>query len=114
MGLQPIPTAWRKAVCDALRYGTKKANFTHFGGQRWQNEFPAAFRCELDEAFIRALSDSGAMGCLVQMAHPPGETWEFYFPFHGHKLYGKIMLRTNGHVLIFSAHRPGKAKLRYE
>lgn len=115
MGLQPIPPAWRQAVCTALKHGSRRANFTETGGQRWQNEFPDAFRYALDDALIRTLSDPKLHGCLVHMSFPPGETWEFYFIFRGQKLYGKLLLHPDRQrVVIFSAHRPENPKLRCE
>ena len=115
MGLQPIPAAWRHAVCSALKHGTKRASFTESGGQRWQDQFPDAFRYHLDDALIRALSDPQLQGCPVQMSSPPGETWEFFFQFRHQKLYGKILLTPRGQsAVIFSAHRPDQPKLRCE
>ena len=115
MGLKPIPTAWCRAVCAALRQGSRSARYTESGRQRWELEFPAAFRSDLDESLVRALSAPNLVGCPVQMDDPPGETWEFYFQFQSEKLYGKILLkRDRKQVVVFSAHRPGKSKLRCE
>lgn len=116
MGLNPIPAAWRQTVCAALKRGSNGARFTPTGGQRWQNEFPDAFRYELDDAFVRFLSAPQVLGCSVQMAHPAGETWEFFFPFRGEKLYGKLLLKKSDgkSVIIFSAHRPERPKLDCE
>ncbi|ACB73819.1 hypothetical protein [Opitutus terrae] len=114
MGLQPIPTAWRQKVCAALRQGSRAARFTAEGGQRWQNEFPDAFRYELDEALLQFLFAPSAHGCPVTMDHPPGETWEFFFRFRDEKLYGKLLLKKSDgkSVIIFSAHRPDRPRLR--
>ncbi len=115
MGLQPIPTSWCKAVCAALKQGSQTARFTEEGGQLWQSEFPDAFRYELDEAFIRALSSPTVVGCPVSMDRPPGDTWEFFFQFRNKILYGKILLKTDQkQAIVFSAHRPKKSKLRCE
>jgi len=115
MALQPIPTAWKNAVCEALKQGKERARFTGAGEQRLQFEFPNAFPADVRGAFIRALSDPGIEGCPVQMDSPPGETWEFFFQFEGEKLYGKILLRTDRRrVRIFSAHRPTKTRLHCE
>jgi hypothetical protein len=115
MALQPIPKEWCNCVLAALRRGTSAAHFTKDAGQKWQNEFPSAFRYELDAALVRAFNEAAMVGCPVEMDYPPGTTWEFYFHFQGEKLYGKILLRTDKKsVLILSAHRPRKAKLRCE
>ena len=68
------------------------------------------------DAFIRFLSAPQALGCPVQMADPAGETWEFFFPFRDEKLYGKLLLKKSDgkSVIIFSAHRPDRPKLRCE
>lgn len=64
---------------------------------------------------MQALALSTATGCPVQMDHPPGVTWDFYFTFQKQKLYGKILLRTDAkRVVIFSTHHPDKPKLRCE
>ena len=116
MGLKPIPAAWRHTVCAALKRGNNGARFTEDGRQRWENQFPDAFPYEVVDAFIRFLSASQALGCPVQMDHPAGETWEFFFPFHDEKLYGKLLLKKSDgkSVIIFSAHRPDRPKLRCE
>lgn len=116
MGLKPIPAVWRQTVCAALKCGSNGARFTTTGGQRWQNEFPAAFRYELEAAFIRFLSAPQALGCPVRMDHPPGETWEFFFSFRDEKLYGKLLLKKSDgkSVIIFSAHRPSRPTLHCE
>jgi hypothetical protein len=113
MGLQPIPPAWRSAVCSAIRRGPFLARLTHDCHKRWQRDFPNSWRYDLDEAFLKALSASTVSGCPVPMDKPPGETWEFFFELQGNKAYGKILLR-NDHksVVIFSAHRPNKKGLR--
>lgn len=116
MGLKPIPAAWRQNVCAALKRGSSGARFTEDGRQRWENQFPDAFRYEVDEALILFLSAPIVLGCPVSMDRPPGETWEFFFPFRGEKLYGKILLKKSDgkSVIIFSAHRPDRPKLRCE
>ncbi len=116
MGLKPIPAAWRQSVCAALRRGSNGARFTEDGRQRWENQFPDAFPYEVVDAFIRFLSAPQALGCPVQMDHPAGETWEFFFPFRDEKLYGKLLLKKSDgkSVIIFSAHRPDRPKLRCE
>jgi len=111
MALQPIPPQWCKTVRSAL----PQARFTNDCHRRWQREFPGLFRYELEEAFRKALSSGCLHGCPVQMTDPPGETWEFYFELNGTKTYGKLLLRTDKkRVVIFSAHRPEKKKLRCE
>jgi hypothetical protein len=115
MGLQPIPPAWRSAVCTAIRRGSFLARLTADCHKQWQRAFPNSWRYELDDALFKALSASEMFGCPVEMDTPPGETWEFFFDFQGTKTYGKVLLRTDRKgVVIFSAHRPERKKLRCE
>jgi hypothetical protein len=115
MALQSLPPKWCALVCAALRHGRQRAHFTETGGRRWQTEFPDAFRYELDDAFIRFLSGPAPLGCPVTLDYPPGETWDFYFPFRNQRLYGKLLLSIDHRtVLILSAHKPDKPKLRCE
>jgi hypothetical protein len=115
MGLQPIPPAWCSAVCAAIRRGPAHARFTNDGHRDWQRAFPSCWRYELEQAFIKVLSATIILGCPVTMDTPPGETWEFFFELQGEKAYGKILLRTDRqNVVIFSAHRPRRSKLRCE
>lgn len=61
---------------------------------------------------MAALRPCNLQGCPVQMKSPPGETWEFYFTFRRHRLYGKILLRPDRKgVVIFSGHPPLRPKL---
>jgi hypothetical protein len=106
----PIPEIWRTAVVAALK--SQRIHYTQDAWRDWQNDFPGAFKFELEQAFIQFLSLANCMGCHITMATPPGETWEFYFPYVKTKTYGKILLRNdNNSVVIFSGHRPKKLKL---
>jgi hypothetical protein len=106
----PIPEIWRTAVVAALK--SQRIQYTKDAFRDWQNDFPSAFKYELEQAFIQFLLLANCMGCHVTMATPPGQTWEFYFQYMKTKTYGKILLRDDGNrVVIFSAHRPMKAKL---
>jgi hypothetical protein len=119
----PIPEPWRKAVCavlatearnlidwtiDAAKDYDADATATKMRADdpdpAWQNEVYGPFR--------DALSNPSITGCPVTMASPPGETYEFYFKFKHEWYYGKILLRPDKkQIVIFSAHRPRKAKL---
>jgi hypothetical protein len=115
MGLQPIPPDWRSAVCSAIRRGPSLTRLTSDCHKKWQRDFPNSWRYDLDEAFLKALSAPVVFGCPVAMETPAGETWEFFFELQGNKAYGKILLRTERKgVVIFSAHRPERKKLRCE
>jgi hypothetical protein len=47
------------------------------------------------------------------MEKPPGDAYEFIFPFNGKDFYGKILLvKDLASVIVFSAHLPLKLKLR--
>jgi len=113
MGLQEIPPAWRAAVCAALR--RQRVQFTHDARKRWQRSFPGSWRYDLDQALLSTLSATQVAGCPVTMERPAGETWEFFFELQGRKAYGKLLLSTDRQtVVVFSAHRPEKTKLRCE
>ena len=102
MGLQPLPPAWCRAVCAAIRRGPSRARFTNDGHREWQRAFPSSWRFDLDQALLKALSAPTIFGCPVAMDTPPGETWEFFFELQGDKAYGKILLRTDHqNVVIF-------------
>ena len=54
-------------------------------------------------------------GASRSWTNHPAKRTEFYFPFKGQRLYGKILLRTDKQrIVIFSAHRPLKPKLNCE
>lgn len=116
MSLQSIPADWREAVVKVLRRGdSRQISFTKQGYQRWSVEFPCGERYQIEAAFRAALDRPDAVGCPVQMDYPSGTTWEFYFVFQKEKLYGKILLKpAMDRILILSAHRPIKSKLRCE
>ncbi|MBC8009802.1 MAG: hypothetical protein H7067_06875 [Burkholderiales bacterium] len=116
MSLQPIPPDWCKTVCELLRKGGPRlVTFEPKGRMRWEAEFPSGMMYELEKAFRDTLSQPGVAGCPVQMSFPTGDTWDFYFTYKGHKLYGKILLYpAKNKVLIFSAHHPDKPTLRCE
>jgi hypothetical protein len=111
MPLQTIPIEW----CQAVRSALPLARFTHDCHLRFQNDFPGGWRFDLEEALRKTLASFPLQGCPVRMAEPPGETWEFFFVLLGTRTYGKILLRSGSRsVVIFSAHRPRKSKLRCE
>lgn len=113
MSLQLIPMEWKGLVCVALRAG--RSNFTSLGRKKWEHSFPGVFKAELEDDLVAQLSKSNAMGCAVQMDHPPGTAWEFWFRHQDSRCYGKLLLEQGGQrVLILSAHHPREPKLRCE
>jgi hypothetical protein len=116
MSLQPIPEAWLRPVCALLRKGGPTlVRLEPKGRERWESEFPDGERYELEQAFFKTLETVGVTGCPVQMDFPTGDTWEFYFMFRKQRLYGKVLLYpAKDKVMVFSAHRPIKPKLRCE
>ncbi len=113
MSLQPIPLAWRQAVCRALRSG--RSSFTKLGRQKWEHSFPGVFKAELEDDLVSQLTKPDPLGCPVQLDHPPGTTWEFWFRHQGCRTYGKLLLEEGDQrVLILSAHHPLKLTLKCE
>jgi hypothetical protein len=113
MSQKPIPESWRMAVIKVLKSGRWGKTDDFYTA--WQNDFPKAYKFELEQAFIQALSSPSLTGCHVTMDRPPGETWEFYFLYDDTRTYGKILLRNDSSgVVVFSAHRPRKPKLSCE
>ncbi len=75
-----------------------------------QKEVPLNY--EVYQPFRDYLSAAHPTGCPIGMAEPPGETYEFLFPFKLRQFYGKLLLRTDRkHVVVFSAHIADYAKL---
>ncbi len=108
MALIPIPEPWRKDVCAILETGEKKLiRWTRDSENDFQTSFIDAWPYELYEAFRSYLGGASPMGCEKHMDHPPGSTYDFFFPFKGKKTYGKILLGLNRQfIVIFSAHLP--------
>lgn len=114
MPLQVIPEDWRKVVCALLRRGD--ANRTIRWTQGAEEQFLATpsvfFNYEAYDALIEFLSQPVCMGCRVEMARPPGETYEFLMPFRGAPFYGKLLLSPDRKsVVVFSCHLKRKQKL---
>jgi len=122
-----IPQQWRTTVCAILKTEAtdRLVEWTFDAEQRYEADATATklragdtdpvWRNEVYRPFTDFLSSPHPTGCLVTMQSPPGETYEFYFPFLGKQFYGKILLRTDcKRIVIFSAHRPLKAKLSCE
>jgi hypothetical protein len=117
MALQEIPEPWRKAVCAALKTEDtgRVIQWTGDGETRFLATPNADWNYEVYQPIIDFLSSKAPQGCLVAMSTPAGETYEFLFTFKGMQLYGKILLRNDGkRIVLFSAHRPLKAKLSCE
>lgn len=116
MSAQPIPSAWRQAVCSHLRARTaNRVTILPSCLTRWADDFPGATVPELLLDFEDMLALT-LHGCLVSMDPPPvGETWEFWFMHREQKTYGKILLRAdNRGIVIYSAHLPDRRHLRCE
>jgi hypothetical protein len=112
-----IPEEWRKTVCSILNRGAagREIQWTEDATARYKADSNFSWDYEANEAFLSFLSGARAFGCHVVMDTPPGETYEFYFPFKKTSFYGKILLRTDrARIVIFSAHRPLKNKLSCE
>jgi hypothetical protein len=117
MATVEIPAPWRRDVCAILvteRSGTL-IEWTDDARNRYEADSSFAWEYEVYAALKTFLSSSRPTGCLVAMAKPAGETYEFYFEFKGIQFYGKILLRTDRkRVVLFSAHLPLKPKLSCE
>ncbi len=116
MSAQPIPDAWRKAVCADLRARGRRIEYTDDFYERWQEDFPGETYFGLLADFEHMLSMS-LHGCPVTMDPPAraGETWEFWFMHGDEKAYGKILLRKDGKgIVIYSGHLPDQKHLRCE
>ena len=112
-----IPETWRKQVCAILATEEtgKLILWTRDAEQRYAATPGAPWHFEVYQPLIEFLSQGTPTGCLVSMADPPGETYEFFFMFKGLKLYGKILLSSSRKsVVLFSAHLPLKQKLSCE
>jgi len=126
MAQQEIPAQWRKDVCAVLETEDgRRIEWKIDAEQRYEADATAAkmragdpdavWRHEVYQPFRKFLSAGVPTGCPVNMAVPPGETYEFYFDFLGEKFYGKILLRPDRKkIVIFSAHRPLKKWLSCE
>lgn len=113
MSAQPIPDAWRKAVCADLRARGRRIEYTDDFYERWQEDFPGETYLSLLADFEHMLSMS-LHGCPVTMDPPAraGETWEFWLMHGDEKAYGKILLRKDGKgIVIYSAHLPDRKHL---
>ena len=122
-----IPKPWRDRVCGILETEAtdRLIDWTRDAELRFDADATAAkmrsgdddpvWRYEVYRPFRDFLSSPHPTGCPVAMKTPPGETYEFYFPFLGEPFYGKILLRADHkRLVIFSAHRPLQAKLSCE
>ena len=109
-----IPVAWRKRVCAVLKTGMhgKQIVWKHTAAQRFEADSFGAWLYEATDAIAVFLSTGNPTGCPVEMADPPGETFEFIFPFKNKDFYGKILLMNDMKTMIvFSAHLPRDLKL---
>ena len=107
MALQEIPAQWRTEVCAII--ATEKTGtlirWTEDAEKRFQAGSDSAWHYEIYQAIKDCLSAPHATGCPITMANPPGETYEFLFPFRRKQFYGKILLRKDRKsVVVFSAH----------
>ena len=112
-----IPASWRDNVCAILATETSGTliEWTIDARTRYEADSNYSWEYESYQALKDFFSSPRPLGCLVTMAKPAGETYEFYFPFEGKRFYCKILLRTDcKQLVIFSVHRPLKAKLSCE
>jgi hypothetical protein len=126
MAQQDIPKAWCKSVCAILATEAGSLiEWTVDAAKRYEADAAAVKLCagdadavwqfEVYESLRDFLVSSQPVGCPITMDQPAGETYEFYFPFRGTTFYGKVLLRTDRkRLVLFSAHRPLKAKLSCE
>lgn len=109
-----IPEPWRTTVCAILKTEAtgRLIEWTEDATNRFEASFLEAWPYQVYAAFRSYLGGPNPTGCLITMASPVGETYEFFFIFDGRKTYGKILLRTDGKIIvIFSAHLPLKDRL---
>ena len=112
-----IPRDWRDKVSATLETEATGTliEWTKDAETRYKSDYNSAWNFELYEAFKTFFREEHPTGCRITMQAPPGETYEFYFPFQSKKFYGKILLRVDlKRVVIFSAHLPLRAKLSCE
>ena len=107
-----IPQAWKDAVCAILRTQDKRRILIR---DRAQNEWNAAtsfaFKHELYAALEDTLTQAVVMGRARTMDEP-GEAYEFFFAHNERQMYGKLILCSDGRmIIIYSAHPPEKAEL---
>jgi hypothetical protein len=117
MAQMEIPEGWRKQVCAILATEATGTliRWTIDAEKRYQAGSDFAWKNEVYQPIRDYLSAPHPTGCLIPMADPPGETYEFLFPFKRKQFYGKILLRTDRkRVVVFSAHIADYAKLSCE
>jgi hypothetical protein len=112
-----IPELWRNDVCAILaseQTGTA-IRWTLDAERRFQAGSDFAWFYEVYQPIRDYLASAHATGCPIAMHDPPGETYEFLFPFARRTFYGKILLRTDRkRVVVFSAHIADKTQLSCE
>jgi hypothetical protein len=116
MSAQPIPEAWRRAVCEHLRARGRRIEATKDFFAHWQRDFPQETYLGLLHDFEHMLS-SPLQGCPILLGPPArqGDTWEFWFMHGDEKAYGKILLRKDGKgIVLYSAHLPERRYLDCE
>lgn len=102
-----IPEGWRTQVCAILATEAtgKLIRWTIDAEKRYQAGSDFSWKNEIYQPFRDYLSAPHPTGCPITMSNPPGETWEFLFPFKGKKFYGKLLLtKDRKRVMVFSAH----------
>jgi hypothetical protein len=122
-----IPKPWRETVCAILATEKTGTMIRWTGDAETRYEASAAavklrsrdnnpvWRNEIYQPFRDYLSSRQPTGCPVTMDYPPGQTFEFLFPYRGETFYGKILLFADRkRVLVLSAHLPDFDKLSCE
>jgi len=107
-----IPEAWRNSVIGALKSGDKLRVIRKAYAQHgWFSKFPDSWEHQWDNALIVALSNNDVIGLHITDMEPPCDAYAFWFTFDEVKLYGKVGLLPDGHVIIiFSSHQPRKGE----
>jgi len=115
MARSEIPAPWRKRVCAVLKEGAhgKQIQWTIDAAKRFESDSFGSWPFQGTDAVAAFLSTGKPLGCPVTMTDPPGETYEFIFPFGGRDFYGKILLMNDIKTIkVFSLHLPANLKLR--
>lgn len=104
MAQQPIPEAWRSAVCAILKKEDQQfIKWTFDARQRYDADFYPDWGSDAYGEIQKYLTLSSVTGCKIEMGD--GETWEFLYTHKKRNAYGKICLMPNKKkILIFSAH----------
>ncbi|MES2738367.1 MAG: hypothetical protein V4672_18750 [Verrucomicrobiota bacterium] len=104
MAQQPIPEAWRSAVCAILKKEDRQfIKWTLDARERFESDFSPDWGSDAYAELRRYLNLPNVTGCPVNMGG--GETWEFLYPHKKRNAYGKICLTADKKkIMIYSVH----------